>query len=188
LPAPLPLGQLQSITATYEQLTPEAGMFGNALPYVNVLVDLDPVNYPGLLAILVLGTWGSNVNLGQLTTIGPNTYQLIWNAATDLVNTVNDVGMGMMPPAPQTPMPLFGPVPIPYTGMGPPALWLERGRSIANLVIAYPQARLVNGLSGDGGMPKNTPTASMIMVLGDSGSHVQDAVRMLTWTLNGTAI
>lgn len=187
LPAPLLLIGFASLSVDYEQLTPEAGLIGNTRLYVNLLVEFDPIGNPGVLSVLVLGSTEFALNTGTFSVLGPNRYRTTWVPGANFIQVVSDKGMG--PPSVGPPVPLGGPATVPVSeGPAQPAAWFTHDYSLANLLVAYPGARLVNGASGDGGMPKLTSTAGVLLVLGDSANVKQNSVRVLDWRLNGAAI
>jgi hypothetical protein len=46
--------------------------------------------------------------------------------------------------------------------------WNFKTYKLDTVLAAFPDAKIVDGLSGDGGMPKFVPTPAVCMVLGDS--------------------
>lgn len=186
LTAPLALGAFASMLLDYERITPE--ITGFVSPYLNAIVELDPVGNPGVLSVLVFAEPDNPLNTGTFTPLGPpNQFRSVWTPAVNFISVASDKGMG--PPSLPPPTPLAGPATVPVTeGPPQPANWNDHNYSIANLLIAYPAARIVNGSSGDGGLPKMTPTAGFMVLVGDSGFVQQNAVRILDWRLNGVSI
>lgn len=186
LAAPLALGLVVSVELLIEQLTPEAGLVGNALPYLNMLVELNPVGSPGVLSVFSFGDPQNILNLGVYSTPAPNRHRTIWTP-TNFIQIVADKGAGLPNLGPPTPV--AGPATIPVSeGTPQPANWNTHDYSIANILAAYPNARIVNGASGDSGLPKSTVTAGLMVALGDSTNHLQNAVRVLDFKFNGVNI
>ena len=187
LDAPLLLSAFASMQLDYERLTPEI-TGANIVPYLNAIVELDPVNFPGVLSVLSFGDPADVVlNTGTFSTIGVNLYRTVWTPGANGIQVVSDKGMG--PPSPAPPSPLAGPPTVPiFQGIAPPSLWTNHNYHLADILTAYPAARIVNGASGDGGLPKNTPTAGVLVNLGDSGNLAQNAIRINAWTLNGVSL
>jgi len=185
---PIPLGMILGLSYTIEQLTPEAGQSVLTIPYLNLLVELDPVGFPGSLSILVMGQFGVAINTGTFSSPGPNQHSMIWTPGANFASVVLDKGMGGASPGP---IPLFGPNPIPPAEGPPPppnSTWSGRDYSIASILVAYPGARVVNGPTGDGGMPKLTDTSALMMIIGDSTFMKQNEVRVLSFKLNGAEV
>lgn len=186
IPLAIKLSQLNTLQLDYEQVTPEAGLVGNCLPYLNLVVELDPFNFPGLYQVLVLGD-PQNValNLGTYTTPGIYQHRTTWDRTLNFLQVVGDKGtwVGASPPSP-----LGGPDPIPVAE-GPvqaPGNWNSHDFALADILTAYPSAHIINGNTLDGGMPlAPTVTAGVLIVLGNSGELLQNAVRILGFSLNG---
>jgi len=178
LSAPMPLGSLLSLDWSMDTLTTEA-VGVNILMYANLLVEMDPIGDPGNISILVLGDRDNVLNLG--TYIAKRT---LWTPSTNFVMVVNDKKMATFPIPP-------GPIIVPTSQGGVQtvaAAWQNHDYSIANILAAYPNARIVNASSLDGGMPKTTITSGISLVLGSSGSFVLNAVALVDWKLNGSGI
>jgi hypothetical protein len=186
LAAPLALSAFASMELDYERITPE--ITGLVSPYLNALVEFDPIGNPGVLSVLVFAEPDNALNTGTFTPLGPpNQFRSVWTPGANYIQIANDKGMG--PPSLPPPTPLAGPATVPVTqGPPQPANWNDHDYTVANLLIAYPAARIVNGSSGDGGLPQSTPTAAFMVLLGDSGFTKQNAARILDWRLNGVSI
>jgi len=186
LSAPLLLSAVASVEFTYERLSPEI-VGPVSLPYLNMVVEFDPVGSPGVLSIFSFGDESNVLNQGSYSTPALGQRKITWTPGANFIQVVVDKGTfpGNAPPTPTA-----GPLTIP-TSQGPlppAATWNSRDYSIANLLIAYPLARIVNGPSGDGGLPRLTPTAGIMAILGDSTCRLQNAVRVIAWSLNGANI
>lgn len=183
LDAPLLLSAIVSIEWEQESLTPEA-TGANIIPYGNLIVELDPVGNPGVYSILVFGNAASALNLGTYTTPAPGVTKVVWTPATNFASVVVDKGMAILP---NPPGPVFVPV-----AQGPaqsmPGAWPGHAYRISDILAVYPNARVVNANPADGGMPALTVIAGVLLVLGDSGNKVQNAVQIRNWKLNGAAI
>lgn len=183
LSSPLLLSALLNITLDYELLAPENGTGGLRVPYMNLIVEFDPAGAPGVYSVLVLGDPGSPpvLNLGVFTSLGSDKYRTVWTPANYLSvvlfkgTLINSLAPGI-PPATIPPDASTGPS------------WPANSFAVATLLAQYPNARIVNAFTGDGGLPKNTQTAGLLAVLGDSGTVIQNAVRINAWYLNGAAV
>ena len=194
----MPLSALQSLAFVVEQLTPEAGLVGNVIPYMNVIVELDPQGpHAGVYSILsMMSREFPLLNLGSFVDAAP-IYSVSWDAQLHFCQVVSDRGLfrtSLPLPVWDPPFPLAGPpgqfVP-PSVGVGgdpPPGSWTSRSYSLGQILGFYPLAQVVNASSLDGGMPKTTITSGLALVLGDSANVKQNACRLLSWKLNGADI
>lgn len=186
LDAEIPLVSFQDMDLTVDWLVPEAttAPAGNWLPYANLLVRLQPGDPPAAWAVFVLmstAALNAGLNVGTLTPQGGTRYSWGWHNPTSYLQVVNDVGM-VTPPA--------GPVPVPVV-QGPPigsGTWNDRAFALSDILVAYPNAAVVNGLKLDGGFPAATPMAGLLLALGDSSNHALNAVRVLAWDVNGATV
>jgi hypothetical protein len=193
LDSPLLLGSLDSVVLDYEHLTPEISS-GQRLPTFVFLVEFEPISSPGVYSLLTCGD-ETNValNIGTYSTPNPGVRRISWTQGANYIQVVGDKGVGgagFPPPV------SGGPNPIPTAqgvspgiiGPPPPTSWTIRDYAVADLVIAHPNAVILNASSGDGGLPKNTTTAGVMIAVGDSGTITQNAIRILAWSLNGISI
>lgn len=187
LNSPLALSAFGSMQLDYERITPE--ITGLIHPYLNAIVEFDPLNNPGVLAVLSFGVPDNPpLNLGTYSSLGTDRFRISWSPGANRIQVVGDKGMG--PPSAPPPVPLAGPPTIPVSE-GPPQVpgnWNDHDYTVTSLMLAYPLARIVNGSTGDGGLPKTTPTAAFLACLGDSGFVQANAIRLLDWRLNGASI
>lgn len=183
LTAPLLLSALARVQLDYELLAPENGTGPLRVPYLNAIVEFDPAGAPGVYSVLVFGDPNSPpaLNLGVFSSLGGDKYRTVWTAANYVSvvvfkgTLINSLAPGI-PPATIPPDATVG------------AAWPNNSYSIPTLLAQYPNARIVNASSGDGGLPKNTITAGLLAILGDSGTVIQNAVRINAWLLNGSNI
>lgn len=202
LSAPMPLSALTTLEFSVQQLTPEAGVNGNTIPYVNLVVELEPVGlHAGVYTIFsMMSRDFPTLNLGAFVDAAPF-YTVTWNAALHNAQVVSDRGLyRLSPPLPvwDPPFPPAGPpgqfiVPAafiaPSVGGNPPVgNWTQRSYTMASILAFYPAARIINVNSLDGGLPRLTITAGVLMSAGDSINVRQNAVRVLAWKMNGIAI
>lgn len=197
--ADMPLGALQMLEFVVEQLTRETGLVGNTIPYVNLIVELDPAGpHAGVYTIFsMMSREFPGLNLGAFVDTPPF-YRVTWDAQLHFVQVVSDRGLyrtSLPLPVWDPPFPLAGPpgqFVAPAVGVGgdpPPGSWTSRSYQLGQILAFYPGARIAAlALSGDGGMPKLTTTAGVLLVLGDSANVKQNAVRVTTWRLNGVSI
>lgn len=185
LDAPLPLGLLASLDYTTLALTPEVVGPPNIIPYFNLVVELDPIGDPGNLSILVGGDVNNPLNLGAYSTPAVDRHRTLWTPGANFLMCVLDKKLCTFPNPP-------GPVIVPTSQGGPQgptsATWQAHDYSIANILATYPNARIVNGSTLDGGMPKTTVTAGIMLIIGSSGGFTQNLVQLLEWKLNGVSI
>lgn len=198
LSAPLLVSALSTIEFSVEHLTPEVGVAGNAIPFVNLVVELDPTGpHAGIYTIFsMMSRDFPLLNLGAFVD-APPIYTVTWDAALHYAQVVSDRGLyrSSLPlPAWDPPFPAAGPpgqFVVPAVGVGgdPPAgSWTSRAYTMASILAFYPSARIVNANSLDGGTPKLTITAGLMLALGDSANVKQNAVRLLDFKLNGVAV
>jgi hypothetical protein len=80
---------------------------------------------------------------------------------------------------------LTPPSPLPGSALA----WNNYGWTWASLIAAYPVAKLIDVYTADGGLPgpagTNTPTPSVMMMLGDSSFRRQRYMRIANFTING---
>lgn len=184
------LSALTSLSWRSKNLTPQ-----NIQPpvqqFMNLQVELDPVNYAGVYAIFAL----LNANPGPLqqgvvTTPAPNETEVTWNAATDYTQVVVDRGMFLS----SAPIPWPGPGTFNAANLGvgagdpPVGAWPARSYKWSSIVAAFPNACIRNANTNDGGLPRNTITAGVLLVSGDSGTVIIHERRLISWKLNGAEI
>ena len=180
----LPMGDLASLAYTWRNVHGSGGPFYSPpagpsvlTPYVNVLVDFDPLGAHDLrvLAILddslnpaITAAIGTYTNPGGL-----NVLTYAWTAAMACLV----VG--------STPGTIPGAVPA-HVAVGP--AWTERAYLWADLAAANPAAVLVDAFPADGGLPAGAVMPSILLCSGDSGTTQRSGKRIQSLTVNGNAI
>ena len=182
--AGLPMADLVSVAYTWQNVAGSGGPFFNPsggpsvlTPYVNVLVDFDPLGAHDLRVLVLLddslngaitAAIGSYSNPGGLNVL---TYS--WTSAQDCLV----VG--------STPGTIPGGVSAHVT-VG--ADWKERAYRWADLVAANPAAVLVDAFPADGGLPAGAVMPSILLVSGDSGNTQRSGKRITALVVNGAGI
>ena len=169
------LGTLQSISYRWQELTPEMGIAPASRPYVNLVIERDPVGAPGDYSIGVTLDAGNSplLKLGTFTGLGADQFQYSWNVATDNIQVVNG-SAGKMPGVPIDAS----------TGAG----WPNESYRIQDILATFPNARLVDAASGDGGLPAGSIpaiTPAIMVIMGDSSFRVMQAKAILETLVNG---
>ena len=181
---PIPLATLSQLDYAARQLSPESTISTGWIPYMNLVVQLQPGDLPAQWAIFVLmdkGTIDAGLNVGAYTAQPNNVWAMGWVNGVNYVQVVGDVGM-VTPPA--------GPVPVPVAEGTPvgSGTWQDRDFALSDILVAYPNAAIVSGPVTDNGLPFKTPMSGLLLVSGDSTTVAQNAVEVLTWNLNLGAI
>lgn len=180
----LPMGDLVSVAYTWRNVHGSGGPFFNPpagpsvlTPYVNVIVDFDPLGAHDLRVLVLLddslnglitSVLGSYSNPGGL-----NVLTYAWTSAQDCLI----VG--------STPGTIPGGVAAHVT-VGP--AWPERAYRWADLVGANPAAVLVDAFPGDGGLPAGAVIPAILLVSGDSNNTQRSGKRITALSVNGIAL
>lgn len=149
----LGLGLLTSIEFSWEDLLPDSpGVSAVALlPFINLIVD---INGDGsVIKIFNMSQTlppTSDTNF-TVTNLGLNRYNYDFDP---LVNTF-EVVLG-----------IAGVTPVINNGPS----WFQQAFLMADVLAVYPNAKLVDVDSGDGGMPKDVVTPSVVLAMGGSGN------------------
>jgi hypothetical protein len=189
----LPLASIQTISWDWENVSlPESPQQAFLYPYLNLQVELAP----GQLQIFVLDPNNQNpLNLGTLTSLGPNMWRFahVATADTNFVQVLNafNASVPANPPKPAHPQ-VSPPVPI---AAGNNANWNQASFRWSDILASFPGATLIDAYMGDGGLPGpqlppatfSTPTPALLLVSGDSGARTQRTVRIDSVLFNGAA-
>lgn len=183
----VPLGDLQSITFTWENVTGPAGpkyipaqAVSVLTPYINLVVD-----FSGSLRILVLISDQLNPaisnSIGTYANNGSNILTYSWTSAQNvcIVNSPPNAVPGGVAPS---------------VSVGP--LWLENSYSFSALVAANataihamsPNAELVDDFPGDGGLPAGGIVSSILLISGDSGNLTKSGKKITNFEINGSSV
>jgi hypothetical protein len=179
--AGLSIASIGAIEFVWENVTGPSGPFAIppepatvVTPAVNLVVDFDPLG-AGDLRIVVLLTDQLNpavvADVGTYVNDGFGVLTYSWDGATNGVLIVN---------APPNAVP-GGVAPTVNVGPG----WFERTYSWQALVLANPDAILVDAFPSDGGMPAGTVCPAVMIVSGDSGNTTRSGKRIKELTVNG---
>jgi hypothetical protein len=66
--------------------------------------------------------------------------------------------------------------------------WMENVFSLTDLLVACPQARLVDAVSGDGGLPAAERTPALLLCSGDSGYQEAQSKWVERLEINGRSL
>ena len=149
--------------------------------YVNVIIEPDPVGNPGVFKIIsIANNNGPPIVCAAATSLGNGRWNYAWASAPpvlpsgpNIVQVVNDFG----PPFPVIPPDIsFGPT------------WPAHAYFMSTILAAFPNARLRDASSLDGGLPKLTVTPAILFVVGDS-NNVSLVSRLIeTIVVNGVSV
>lgn len=175
----LPLGDLETIEYTWLDLNTAT----SGLPcYANLVID---VNGDGTAYRIGVIDPASLVGLNNGTTVSnaDGSFTTSWDAATQNLILVNGLPVPPLPPG----GPGFVPPTVP--GAPLPGGWPSNSYSVAAILAAYPNARLAQASSGDGGLPKApNKTPAFMLITGDSLNQLIRAFRLSDVRLNGVAV
>jgi len=181
----MPLADLATIQYVWDEL--EAA-HANPLAlqvYLNLVIEPDPVGFPGVYKLLVITSTLFPVINVTVTPLGPGRWQYNWPTdANKLLFCVNPAG-----PAPPPLVSVWtAPAPgVPFFS-AEDNTWFTQLFALADIVAAYPRAILVDASSGDGGMPNTTVTPALLAIVGDSGNTSQVSRLIEAMTVNGTNV
>ena len=180
----LPMGDLVSVAYTWRNVHGSGGPFFNPpagpsvlTPYVNVLVDFDPLGAHDVRVLVLLDDSLNGAITSALGTYanpgGLNVLTYAWTSALDCLV----VG--------STPGTIPGGVAAHVT-VGP--AWTERAYRWADLVAANPAAVLVDAFPADGGLPAGAVMPSILLVSGDSSTTQRSGKRITALSVNGSSV
>ena len=180
----LPMGDLVSVAYTWRNVHGSGGPFFNPpagpsvlTPYVNVLVDFDPLGAHDVRVLVLLDDSLNGAITSAIGTYanpgGLNVLTYAWTSALDCLV----VG--------STPGTIPGGVAAHVT-VGP--AWAERAYRWADLVAANPAAVLVDAFPADGGLPAGAVMPSILLVSGDSSTTQRSGKRITALSVNGSSV
>jgi hypothetical protein len=169
----LPLGALLDISWTWQNMAPQLPLIGNRRPYLNVVVDINGDDSVYKIFAIPFGVAPALVNNLVETPLGPNRFRYSWTPSNPVTTT--QVVNQLLPVPP----------PVVAGGYPAPGAWPGTAYSVASIVAAWPNARLREVNSGDGGLPNGTVTAAIMLVTGDSGNQLLGAAMLEDITING---
>jgi hypothetical protein len=180
----LPMADLASVSFTWTNVNGPAGPFYSTAfapsvvtPYLNVLVDFDPLGAHNIRVLVMLSD-----QLNPLITAALGTYSnpgfldvltYAWTSAKDCL-IVNS-----------TPGTIPGGVVADVT-VGPG--WLERAYRWGDLVAANPAATLVDAFPADNGYPAGAVMPAITLNSGDSGNTQRSGKRIAAMSVNGNSV
>jgi hypothetical protein len=145
-------------------------------PYLNFIVEPDPIGAPGVYRIFVLSFGlGANTTSFTVTNLSATRFLFSYTAS---INTIQVVG-------PNNPVSVFPPV-VPFVNLAPN--WQSQNFRMSDILAAYPNARFRRVSSGDGGLPNATVTPPMLVVLGDSNNQLMDSKLIEQIQFNGVVV
>ncbi len=180
----LPIGDLEAIEYTWENVDGPGGPFFNPpgamsvlTPYVNFVVDFDPLGAGDLKVCVALDDSLNAAITAAIGTFsnpgGDNILTYAWDGLTQDILIV-----GQVPPAP-------GGVPA-NVSVG--ASWLENSYTWQAIIAANPDAILVDAFTGDGGLPAGAVTPAIMVASGDSGNVVRSSKKISAFSVNGNSV
>jgi hypothetical protein len=183
----LPLAELQHLLIVWQNQAGPAGPHVEpaqavtvATPYLNLLVDLNAADAPAGADIRVLVCCCDQLSpaiseaIGVTSNDGSNRLTVRWQAGTHGVLIVGYDGSN----APG------GISPVLSNGSS----WMENVFSLTDLLVACPQARLVDAVSGDGGLPAAERTPALLLCSGDSGYQEAQSKWVERLEINGRSL
>ncbi|MHB8107732.1 MAG: hypothetical protein ACYDH4_09960 [Candidatus Cryosericum sp.] len=151
----VPLSALSTLEFTWQDLSnnPALGL----LPYINLVVEVDPILQPGIFHIFVitLALVPTSVDAFTVTNLGGGRFIYHYDVVVNTIQVVWPGAVGL-PPV------------VPVVNNGP--AWFDQAFRMSDILAAYPNARLRDASSLDGGLPNATVTPSYLFVLGDSNN------------------
>jgi hypothetical protein len=170
-----PLSALLSVEINWKEVDP--AIVPATQPYVNLIVEPDPVGAPGVYRIFAI----DNGLCFAATSLGGGRWNYIWHSAPPIPVTGPNAIKVVGPKFPNT----FPPV-VPYIVNGP--VWPSQGFRVSDILAAYPNCRLVDASSGDGGLPKSTETPAVLVVIGDSNNTIMTSRLIEQIKINGILV
>jgi hypothetical protein len=169
----LPLSQLTTLEFTWNDIFNDLTL--GLLPYINLVVEADPVAMPGVYHIFVItaALVPTSINSFTVTSLGGGRFNYRYVAATNTIQVVWPGAVG------------FPPV-VPVVNNGP--AWFDQAFRMSDILAAYPNARLRDASSLDGGLPKATVTPSLIFVIGDSNNLIMNSKLIEQILFNGVMV
>lgn len=168
----LKLQLLSTVEWICKDLTSEIPIAPNGaqgIPYLNLIVD---VNGDDTLYKIFISSYGlspAQINNIQSTPLGADRFKYKVDYSTNYFNIV-----GGLPPV------------VPIVSIGPGTF--SNAYRMQDVLASYPNARLRNINSGDGGLPRAMPTAGVILCSGDSVNVAQGAKLIESMKVNGVSV
>ena len=182
----MPLAEFLSLSFQWTELEAELPNPLAMRLYSNVLIEPDPVGFPGTFKVLVLTDTLAPIVTLDVASLGSGSWLETWPtlAGPARVQCVNPAG------APGPPVSVWtAPGPgVPYA-VALSNTWQGQSFNLSDVLAAYPNARLVDCASGDGGLPKSpAKTPALLFIVGDSGNHNLVSRLLQAAHVNGVAV
>jgi hypothetical protein len=167
------LSALASLEFTWDDLSNNVAL--GLLPYINLIVEYDPVGNPGVYKVFVItaALVPTSANAFTITALGNGRYNYKYTASNNTIQVVWPGAAG------------FPPV-VPVVNNGPS--WFDQAFRMSDILAAYPNARLRDASSLDGGMPNATVTPSVLFIIGDSNNLLYNSKLIEQIKLNGAVV
>jgi hypothetical protein len=182
----MPVGELNTIEFIWREM--EAA-HTNPLAlrvYVNLIIEPDPIGFPGVYKILTIQDTLGVVNVIP-TPIGPGRWDYKWPTdANKLFLCVNPAGLPA-PPNPVLSVWTNPPPGVPFFTAVDNTYFTQTFR-LADIVAAYPNAILVDASSGDGGLPNSSVIPAFLVVVGDSSNALLSSRLIEQVKVNGVNV
>jgi hypothetical protein len=182
----MPLAALVSLAFQWKELEAELPNPLALRVYANVLIEPDPVGFPGVFKVLVFSDALVPIVTMDTTSIGAGSWLETWPTAAGpaRVQCVNPA----QPPGPPVSV-WTSPGPgVPYA-VATANIWQAQSFDLADVLAAYPNARLADCASGDGGLPKSpSTTPALLLIVGDSNNHALVSRLVQAIEVNGGAV
>lgn len=182
----VPLGSFGSLVYTY--IDRQGGIEPAALPpFANLVLD---VNGDGsAFKLLVIDPSFGPPALDNCV-VTPNldgTTTVTFTVPANNFLVVNGLETPPLPPGgPGFVPPTFAVTPLPPYGL--PAAWQSASYSVAAILAAYPSARIIEGATGDGGMPAATTTLPLLIIAGSSDTNTEQAWQLTNVQFDGILV
>lgn len=183
----MPLSELQSVVWIWQELEAAHPDPLGLRVYANLIIEPDPIGFPGVYKVLVLSDTLAPIIDVISTPLGGGSWKITWPTdSKKLVFCVNPAGL----PAP--------PNPVESVWVSPPPgvpffsavnnMYFTQLFAMADILAAYPNARLVDASSGDGGLPHTTVTPALMIIVGDSNNVVMVSRLIKQVQVNGETV
>ncbi len=152
-------------------------------PYLNLIIEPDPDLHPGVYKILTIGNTDLPIFCCAPTALAPGRWDYLWKPAPtpgnppygpNVVQVVLDFAAGPLPIVP------------PDIVLGP--TWPSHAYFMSTILAAFPNARLRDVSTLDGGLPKTTVTPALLVIIGDSNNVVMVSRLIESVKVNGSSV
>jgi hypothetical protein len=181
----MPLGNLNSLSWIWQELEEAHTNPLGLHVYANIIIEPNPIGFPGVYKILVFTDTLSPVSDVITTPVSPGVWLQEWPTDSNkLVFCVN-------PPGP-VPPPLVSvwttpPPGVPFFSAADNTYFTQLFR-MADILAAYPNAIIVDASSGDGGLPNSAVIPALLLIVGDSNNRALVSRLISSILVNGNAV